>query len=78
MIDLIKDWPGEICKKCGRRNNVGFKVSDDVWEKVVGDHMVIWCPFCFDSEAQIKGIKYQFEQCFLVSWSDWVEGEVES
>lgn len=66
---LNKDrWTGEICKKCGRRNNVGFRVSDDVWDSVAGDQETVWCLQCFDEEAQRKGIKYKVHNTSVVTW----------
>lgn len=64
-------WQGEICKRCGRRNNVGFRVSDDIWDKVVGNSGSVWCLQCFDQEAQRKGIKYKVHNTFVVTWADW-------
>jgi hypothetical protein len=65
-------WPGEVCKRCGRRNVTGFRVPDDAWAKVVGRETV-WCPQCFDEEAQRKGVRYEFTGIWPVSWSDWSE-----
>ncbi len=41
-IDSSENWLGESCYNCGRRNNVGFEVNDDIWEQVVGDPNVIF------------------------------------
>lgn len=72
--DDASRWPGERCKsdRCGgRRNVVGFSVSDEVWAAVVGDEDTILCPQCFDELAQSKGVQYEFNDTFPVSWSDW-------
>jgi hypothetical protein len=67
-------WSGEICDRCGRRNVVGFEVSDELWMKVVGDESVVRCLTCFDEEAQEKVVEYSMEDVafYHVSWSDWV------
>jgi hypothetical protein len=68
-------WHGETCRKCGRRNVVGFVVSDEAWEAVVGDPGTIWCPQCFDVVAQARGVRYRFLEVYPVSWSDWEDGK---
>jgi len=69
-------WPGEVCKRCGRRNTVGFVVNDVLWSKVVGDPDTIRCLICFDEEAQKRGVRYtgsDIIEMYPVSWSDWDE-----
>jgi hypothetical protein len=68
-IDSLEDWPFETCYWCGRRNNIGFVVADDIWEKVVGDPDVILCPTCFDIEAQKKNIPYVLLHHVFVTWN---------
>ena len=66
-------WRYERCKsnRCaGRRVTVGFSVSDEVWEAVVGDANTILCLTCFDEMAQRKGIEYEVLGLHPVSWSD--------
>ena len=67
-------WPGEWCSRCNRRNTVGFTVSDELWNKVVGNNNVVRCLTCFDEEAQSKNIEYggrDIVALYPVSWSDW-------
>lgn len=68
-----RGWPGEKCKRCGRRNVVGFIVPDEVWMAVVGASSGCWCLTCFDEEAQAKGIAYRVrpEDLAQVSWDMW-------
>ena len=73
MAPQVGTWPGEVCKRCGRRNVIGFRVDDDVWMAVVGDPDAVWCAQCFDVEAQAKGIEYTFRDTSPVSWSDWAD-----
>jgi hypothetical protein len=80
---LDNKWPGEICKRCHHRNVIGFYVPDKIWESVVQGRWNVLCPSCFDEEAEIAGVSYQFGELWPVSWSDWVKykcvkhGEVE-
>jgi len=64
-------WLGEVCKKCHRRNCVGFNVSDDVWKSVAQERWNVLCATCFDEEAQRLGIEYEFGEVWPISWSDW-------
>ena len=68
-----RGWPGELCKRCGRRNVVGFLVPDEVWMAVVGNSCGCWCLTCFDEEAQAKGVAYRVkpEDLAQVSWDMW-------
>jgi hypothetical protein len=73
-----ESWPGEWCKRCDRRNNVGFWLSDDVWNAVVRGRWNVLCPTCFDEEAEAAGIKYSFNSPHttiwpVLSWSDWLK-----
>jgi hypothetical protein len=65
-------WRGEVCKRCHRRNVIGFNVSDGVWATVAGDFNIL-CPTCFDELAEEKGVEYQFDAVYPVSWSMWEE-----
>ena len=64
-------WHGEVCKRCERRNCVGFDVADDVWSAVVRDRWNVVCTTCFDEEAEAAGIEYGFLRVHPVTWSQW-------
>jgi hypothetical protein len=73
-----ESWPGEWCKRCDRRNNVGFSVGDETWSAVVRGRWNVLCPACFDEEAEAAGVRYSFaapggELWPVLSWSDWIE-----
>lgn len=69
-IDSFQDWPYETCYWCGRRNNIGYSVPDDIWLSVVGDESIVVCPTCFDEEAQLKGIKYTATDLCFITWGE--------
>lgn len=69
--ELRGDWPGEVCKRCCRRNVIGFNLPDEVWQAVVRDRWNVLCPTCFDEEAQLAGVRYSFSDIYPVSWSEW-------
>lgn len=71
-------WPGEICKRCLRRNVVGFDVPDTLWESVAKGRWTLLCPGCFDEVAEEEGVAYDIRQADLypVSWSGWKRAEV--
>ena len=48
------------CKVCGRRDKLGFHVTDEVWAAVVPEPMqgYVACLSCFDALAAQKGIDY--------------------
>jgi seryl-tRNA synthetase len=64
-------WQGEICGRCGRRNVIGFDVTNEVWLAVVRGRWNVVCPTCFDVEAEHTGVRYRFGATWPVSWSDW-------
>jgi hypothetical protein len=64
-------WRGEVCKRCHRRNVIGFSVDDATWAAVADAYHVL-CPTCFDELAEEKGVTYQFAEVFPVSWSMWM------
>ncbi len=68
-------WPGEWCKRCQRRNNVAWSVSDELWTRVVAGRWNVVCPTCFDEEAQRASMPYSFGDSMLVSWSDWCSAQ---
>lgn len=69
----FKPWTGEVCKRCDRRNVIGFTVSDDIWGAVSRGRWNILCPACFDEEAQYLGVSYRFVGVYPVSWCDWCD-----
>ena len=70
-------WRGEVCKRCGRRNVIGFVVDDAVWTAVAADFPFpsgaapVLCPACFDELAETKGVRYKFKSVYPVTWADW-------
>lgn len=71
-------WPGEWCKRCNRRNVIGFSVLDDIWDAVVRERWNVLCPACFDEEAQAAGVAYKLTEAWPITWSDWLaEARVE-
>jgi hypothetical protein len=64
-------WEGELCKRCDRRNCVGFDVSAETWAAVSRGRWNVLCTTCFDEEAELTGIPYSFAATWPVSWSDW-------
>jgi len=49
------------CEKCGRRNLVTYQVEPkEAWQAVVRDRWKSICPSCFDAEAELTGVHYQF------------------
>jgi hypothetical protein len=45
----------EFCKCCGRRVDVVWETSDELWREVVGDPGTVRCIECFDREARTTG-----------------------
>lgn len=70
----MTQWQGEVCKRCLRRNCIGFQVSDEIWNEVAGGRWNVLCPTCFDEEAELAGVAYRLEQVWPASWSDWKGG----
>jgi hypothetical protein len=59
------------CEKCGRRNLVIFQVGPkEAWRTVMRDRWKSICPSCFDAEAELTRVRYQFIGTRAVSWSD--------
>ena len=48
----------EYCHLCGIRQPLVWKVSDDLWHKVVGSSEGVRCPKCFEEQwrGKFKGI----------------------
>jgi len=65
-------WRGEICKRCNRRNPVGFQVPDAVWDQVHGEYNLL-CVTCFDELAEQRGVEYEFQGIWPISWNEWAE-----
>jgi hypothetical protein len=62
------------CEKCGRRNLVTYRVGPkEAWGVVVRNRWKSVCPSCFDSEAEIAGVRYQFIGTRATSWSNPAE-----
>lgn len=73
LNDMVNYWPGEICKKCLNRNNIGFIVPDSIWKEVVQGRYNVLCPTCFDKLAEEREVKYVFGEIFPISWSAWLD-----
>jgi hypothetical protein len=43
---------------------------NEAWRAVVRDRWKLICPSCFDAEAELKRVRYQFIGKRAVSWSD--------
>jgi hypothetical protein len=72
--DDLGVWRGETCKRCHRRNVVGFAVTDEVWARVTQERWTVLCTTCFDEQAHLLGVSYEFSAVYLVSWSDVAQG----
>ena len=49
------------CEKCGRRNLVTYQVEpNDAWHAVMRDRWKSIGPSCFDAEAELTDVRYQF------------------
>jgi hypothetical protein len=60
-----------LCEKCGRRNLVTYQVEPkEAWRVVVRDQWKSICPSCFDAEAELARVRYQFLGTRALSWSD--------
>ena len=68
-------WRGEVCKRCGRRNCVGFAVPDETWAAVVRGRWNVLCTTCFDEEAEAAGVEYRFGDVAAISWSMWLDDQ---
>lgn len=71
----LRSWQGEVCKRCFRRNCVGFHLPDDVWSAVVAGRWSLLCTTCFDELADEAGVAYTFGEVWPVEWSAWREPE---
>lgn len=69
----LDGWRFEVCKRCFRRNCVGYDVSDQDWNDVSRGRWNVLCLACFDEEAQAFGIAYTVKNTWLVSWVDSYE-----
>lgn len=59
---------GEICKRCNRRNVIGYEVSDKAWHMVSAGLYNVLCPTCFDELAEEKNIIYSFLAVYPTTW----------
>ena len=66
-------WPGEVCKRCQRRNTVGFHVPEELWRAIVKGRWSLLCLTCFDEVAEAEKVEYDIPQrdLYPVSWSAW-------
>jgi len=49
------------CEKCGRRNLATYQVEPkDAWQAIVRDRWKSICPSCFDTEAELTDVRYEF------------------
>ena len=69
-FDSFELWPFETCKLCGNRIIPGYNVSNDIWNKIIGDPDICVCLSCFDREAQKYKIHYIILDVFYVHWYD--------
>lgn len=72
--DDIGLWRGEVCKRCNRRNVVGFSVPDEVWQQVTHGRWTVLCTTCFDEQAHLLGVAYEFTNVHPVTWCTTTEG----
>ena len=54
-------WVFEVCKKCGRKNVAGFRVTNAMWARVMGKSQDVVCINCFDESAALRGIDWTEE-----------------
>ena len=67
-------WLGEVCKRCNKRNCVGYILNNELWEKITENKYSILCLFCLDELAQVKLIDYiDKNNIFIVNWRDFYE-----
>lgn len=64
-------WQGEICKRCNRRNCVGFEVDPEIWTRVTQSRWNVLCTTCFDELAEQQGVVYVYLGVWPVTWSQW-------
>lgn len=79
-------WRGEVCKKCGKANFVGYDLEDDAWYRITKGFYNILCIPCLDELATKQGIDWtrylEVEPCgcpmlFPCSTVGWEEQTVD-
>lgn len=65
----VGSWRGEVCKRCLRRNTVGFHVPEEVWAAVSRGRWNILCLSCFDEEAEAASVRYELGEVWPVTWA---------
>lgn len=62
-------WEFEWCKLCERPNKIGFSVSDEDWEKIVGkrEENTVICYNCFERLSYEKNIPFTLKRLFPVA-----------
>lgn len=50
-------WRGEVCKRCGGPNHIGYHLEDDIWNEVSEGYNIL-CINCLDVLATDKGIDW--------------------
>jgi hypothetical protein len=68
----VGTWPGEKCKRCGRRNTVAYTIPDDQWAAIVRGRWNVLCLTCLDEEAESQELAYTFTDApQVLTWSAW-------
>lgn len=64
----------QTCKACGRQDKFNFDVPDELWARVVPDHLRnrVVCLSCFDRFAAEQDIDYasQLRELCFVGWRE--------
>lgn len=76
-----KPWSYEVCADCNENIVAGFRVTDSMWELVVGDSSLTLCLLCFDKRAATKDIAWdkepiEFHPVSTIANRQWAEIEV--
>jgi len=65
----LKDYRPQTCKYCGREQHIVWKVSDELWEQVMGkDNQQTVCLECFAAAAAAKNITIKPEQVTILAY----------
>jgi hypothetical protein len=74
LLTYILAMTTSLCEKCGRRNLIIFQVEPkDAWQKVVRNRWKSICPSCFDAEAELNGVRFQFLATRARAWSELID-----
>lgn len=65
---MIK-WEFEWCSLCERPNKIGFEVSNEDWEKIVGKgkENIVVCYNCFERLSYEKNIPFTLKGLYPVA-----------